>query len=203
MDDENTEPVIEMAEPETSEEEVTTEEVVEVPEPVTETVETVTGDTDVTPAVPDPEPASEPLEEPESEPLDLEKEEDQEEEGQETASGPADVSAVLARLDALEALLKAPQGTPDETETVGLQERAQNAERELMAYKIGNKYGLPEEVIVLLQGVDGASIEETAKKLAPHFSEGGGLGKGGLDPNEEKFDAKAVAQAYRRANGAR
>jgi hypothetical protein len=126
------------------------------------------------------------------------------EESAEETEAPADVAAVLARLDALEALLTREPGAAEEDGLEALKVRAEKAERDLLAFKFATRYGLPEELADRLQGVDEASFEEDAQKLASLLGGGtGGLGKGGLDPNEESFDPKAVAAAYRKANGSR
>lgn len=115
-----------------------------------------------------------------------------------------ELSAVLSRLEAIEALLSQSQGVTEEGEAAGLLDRAEKAERSLLAFKFGVRYGLPEELAERLQGDDEESLEEDAKKLSALMGSGsGGLGKGGLDPNEETFDAKAVARAYRKAHGGR
>jgi hypothetical protein len=113
-----------------------------------------------------------------------------------------DFAAVLERLGAIEALLSGDAG--DEAEPVVDEDavaRAEKAERELLAFKVGTRYGLSELLIGRLQGSDEASIEEDAKKLAGESgSSGGSLGKGGLDPDEDVFDPKKFVKDLRKRN---
>lgn len=140
----------------------------------------------------EPQPEAEPEEEPEA--PSEESEEDQAEDEPKT-----ELEAVLERLTAIEALLS---GTSEEGEPVVDDDavaRADKAERDLLAFKIGTRYELPEELIEVLKGDDEETIEGHAKRLAGVSGSGGGsLGKGGLDPDEESFDAKGFIKSLRK-----
>lgn len=198
---ENDEPEVEMADEveETEEgvmvEETPDEEPVDEPEPVVEEEPAPKPKRPVRrkKAV---EPAVEPVvqeEEPEAPAEDAEEES--------TGDEPSgDFAAVLERLSAIEALLTGSADTGDEpvvdADSVA---RAEKAERDLLAFKIGTRYELPEELIEVLKGNDEETIEGHAKKLSGVSGSGrGSLGKGGLDPNEDAFDAKGFIKDLRK-----
>ncbi|GEB50440.1 hypothetical protein [Streptomyces cacaoi] len=81
--------------------------------------------------------------------------------------------------------------------------RVQAVEKQLLRQTVGARYRLPAELVARLSGDDEGAIEEDAKKLAtllgaPRKSS---VGKGGLDPTERAFDAKAFVQQYRKRAG--
>ncbi|KPI24649.1 hypothetical protein OV320_7854 [Actinobacteria bacterium OV320] len=143
-------------------------------------------------------PVEEPAEEAQDEPEAVEEESEEEEAEEETV---ADLAAVLARLEAIEALLTA---EPGETEPVVDEEavsRAEAAELKLLAFKVGTRHGLSETLIERLRGEDEESLTEDAVKLSGETgSGGGGLGKGGLDPDEDVFDPKKFIKNLRKQN---
>lgn len=144
--------------------------------------------------VPVEEPAEEPQEEAE-EPA----EEPEEEEAEEEVV--ADLAAVLTRLEAIEALLTAEPEEVNPAVDADAVTRAEEAERKLLAFKVGTRHGLSEVLIERLRGEDEDSLTKDALKLSGEAGTGGGgLGKGGLDPSEDAFDPKKFIKDLRKQN---
>jgi hypothetical protein len=126
-------------------------------------------------------------------------EEPEEEEAEEEVV--ADLAAVLTRLEAIEALLTAEPEEADPAVDADAVTRAEEAERKLLAFKVGTRHGLSEVLIERLRGEDEDSLTKDALKLSGETgSGGGGLGKGGLDPNEDVFDPKEFVKKLRKQN---
>lgn len=126
-------------------------------------------------------------------------EEPEEEEAEEEIV--ADLAAVLTRLEAIEALLTAEPEEVDPAVDADAVTRAEEAERKLLAFKVGTRHGLSEVLIERLRGEDEDSLTKDALKLSGETgSGGGGLGKGGLDPNEDVFDPKEFVKKLRKQN---
>ncbi|WP_406379062.1 hypothetical protein [Streptomyces sp. NBC_00197] len=146
-------------------------------------------------------PVEEPAEEAEEPAEEAEEpaEEPEEEEAEEEVV--ADLAAVLTRLEAIEALLTAEPEEADPAVDADAVTRAEEAERKLLAFKVGTRHGLSEVLIERLRGEDEDSLTKDALKLSGETgSGGGGLGKGGLDPNEDVFDPKEFVKKLRKQN---
>ncbi|MFE3579077.1 hypothetical protein [Streptomyces vinaceus] len=69
--------------------------------------------------------------------------------------------------------------------------RVAEVERRLLRQKVGSEFGIPSALIDRLSGDDYEAMALDAKQLSAFVgAPSGGLGKGGLDPNETAFDAK-------------
>ncbi|MGW2478591.1 hypothetical protein ACWCWQ_01975 [Streptomyces sp. NPDC001571] len=69
--------------------------------------------------------------------------------------------------------------------------RVAEVERRLLRQKVGTEFGIPAALIDRLSGDDYEAMALDAKQLSAFVgAPSGGLGKGGLDPNEVAFDAK-------------
>ncbi|MEW1546869.1 hypothetical protein [Streptomyces tsukubensis] len=76
--------------------------------------------------------------------------------------------------------------------------RVAEVEQQLLRQTVASRFSLPTELAERLQGTDQESITADAKVLAAVLHTPRGLGKGGLNPAERSFDAKALVQSYRR-----
>ncbi|RST07912.1 hypothetical protein EF910_05600 [Streptomyces sp. WAC07149] len=69
--------------------------------------------------------------------------------------------------------------------------RVAEVERRLLRQKVGSEFGIPSALVDRLSGDDYEAMALDAKQLSAFIgAPSGGLGKGGLDPNETAFDAK-------------